>query len=73
MVFGILDKKLYFELSLFDMEGHNEIISQLLPDNTTQNQNAGATRHRGVEYSVTLAPVKELTSGLAVPMPGILM
>jgi len=55
------DKKMYFELSLYDLEGHNEIINQLLPDNTTQNQNAGATRHRGVEYSITYAPIKELT------------
>jgi iron complex outermembrane receptor protein len=59
--FSALDKKLYFELSLYDMEGHNEIISELLPDNTTQNQNAGATRHRGVEYAITYAPVKSLS------------
>jgi iron complex outermembrane receptor protein len=59
--FSAFNKKLYFELSVFDLEGHNEIINQLLPDNTTQNQNAGATRHRGIEYSLTLAPVKELT------------
>lgn len=58
--FSALEKKMYFELSLYDMEGHNEIISQLLPDNSTQNQNAGATRHRGVEYSLTYAPVREL-------------
>lgn len=59
--FSALDKKMYFELSLYDMEGHHEIISQLLPDNSTQNTNAGATRHRGVEYSLTYAPVSELT------------
>jgi iron complex outermembrane receptor protein len=59
--FAAFNKMLYFELSVFDMEGHNEIISQLLPDNTTQNQNAGATRHRGIEYALTLAPVKDLT------------
>ncbi|WP_091149635.1 TonB-dependent receptor [Mucilaginibacter pineti] len=59
--FSAFDKMLYFEMSLFDLEGHNEIINQLLPDNTTQNQNAGATRHRGVEYALTIAPVKELT------------
>jgi iron complex outermembrane receptor protein len=41
------NKKMYIEVSLYDLEGHNEIINQLLPDNTTQNQNAGATRHRG--------------------------
>lgn len=59
--FSALNKKMYVELSLFDLEGRNEIISQLLPDNTTQNQNAGATRHQGIEYSVTYAPVQQLT------------
>lgn len=59
--FSALDKKMYFELSVYDMEGHNEIISQLLPDNSTQNKNAGATRHRGLEYSLTYAPVNELS------------
>jgi outer membrane receptor protein involved in Fe transport len=56
-----LDKKLYFELSLYDLEGRNEIISVLQPDNTTQNENAGATRHRGVEYSLTWMPVQSLS------------
>jgi iron complex outermembrane receptor protein len=56
-----LDKKMFFELTLYSLEGRNEIITQLLPDNTTQNQNAGATRHRGIEYSLTYAPVNSLT------------
>lgn len=59
--FSAFDKKMYVELSLYDLEGRNEIISQLLPDNTTQNQNAGATRHHGVEYAITYAPVQQLT------------
>ncbi len=59
--FSALDKKLFFELSLFTLEGKNEIISQLLPDNTTQNQNAGATRHRGIEYSLTYAPINDIS------------
>jgi len=59
--FSALNKKMYFELSLYDLEGRNEIISQLLPDNTTQNQNAGATRHRGVEYTINFLPVKEVS------------
>jgi iron complex outermembrane recepter protein len=56
-----LDKKMFFEVSLYSLEGKNEIITQLLPDNTTQNQNAGATRHRGIEYSLTYAPVNSLS------------
>jgi iron complex outermembrane receptor protein len=59
--FTALDKKMYVEVTVYDLEGRNEIINQLLPDNTTQNQNAGATRHRGIEYSVAYAPVNELS------------
>ncbi|MBK0377727.1 TonB-dependent receptor [Mucilaginibacter segetis] len=59
--FTTMHKKMYVEVSLYDLEGRNEIISQLLPDNTTQNQNAGATRHRGVEYTLAYAPLNELT------------
>lgn len=59
--FSALNNKLYFELSLYDLEGRNEIISQLLPDNTTQNQNAGATRHQGVEYAINFLSVKTVS------------
>jgi iron complex outermembrane receptor protein len=59
--FSTLNNKLYTEVSLYDLEGRNEIISQLLPDNTTQNQNAGATRHRGIEYTIAYLPVHQLT------------
>jgi iron complex outermembrane receptor protein len=58
--FSTMNNKLYTEVSLYDLEGRNEIISQLLPDNTTQNQNAGATRHRGIEYTITYLPVQQL-------------
>ncbi|WP_186461852.1 TonB-dependent receptor [Mucilaginibacter pallidiroseus] len=57
--FAAFNKKVYVEVTLYNLEGRNEIISQLLPDNTTQNQNAGATRHQGIEYSVAYAPSKE--------------
>ncbi|MBD1392689.1 TonB-dependent receptor [Mucilaginibacter glaciei] len=59
--FTALDKKMYVEVTLYDLEGRNEIINQLLPDNTTQNQNAGATRHKGIEYSVAYAPIHDLS------------
>jgi iron complex outermembrane receptor protein len=58
--FAAFNKKMYVEVTLYDLEGRNEIINQLLPDNTTQNQNAGATRHRGIEYSVNYAPIQSL-------------
>ncbi|MBS7564847.1 TonB-dependent receptor [Mucilaginibacter sp. Bleaf8] len=55
-----LNKRMRFELSVYDMEGRNEIISVLQADNTTQNENAGATRHRGIEYGLTYVPVNQL-------------
>lgn len=62
---GVLGNKLYIEANVYDLEGRNEIISVLQPDNTTQNENAGATRHRGVEYGFTYVPVSSLTLRLS--------
>ncbi|MDT3405680.1 iron complex outermembrane receptor protein [Mucilaginibacter terrae] len=58
--FTAFGSKFHSEISLYSLEGRNEIISQLLPDNTTQNQNSGATRHRGIEYTLTYLPVQQL-------------
>jgi iron complex outermembrane receptor protein len=59
---ALFDRKVYLDVSLYQMDGRNEIISVGLNDNTnnTQYVNAGATRHRGVEYSLTYAPVSEV-------------
>jgi outer membrane receptor protein involved in Fe transport len=43
------------------MNGTNEIVSFLLPDNSTENRNSGKTLHRGIEYCFTYTPNKELT------------
>jgi outer membrane receptor protein involved in Fe transport len=50
----------YAEISLYQMNGENEIISVRLEDGTYQNQNTGATRHRGIEASLKYIPVKNL-------------
>jgi iron complex outermembrane receptor protein len=47
------------------MEGRNEIVSVLQADNTTQSENVGATRHRGVEYTLTYAPISEVNFRLS--------
>jgi len=57
--------KLNAELSLFDMRGKNEIISVLMADNTTQNQNAGETDHLGLEYTLYYTPAKQLAFRLS--------
>jgi len=62
---ALLDRKLYLDLSVYDMEGRNEIVSILQADNSTQSENVGATRHRGVEYTLTYAPVSEVNFRLS--------
>jgi len=41
---------------LYRLDGTNEVISVRNPDGSTQNQNAGKTRHTGIEYGVTYRP-----------------
>jgi len=57
---ALFDRKLYADVSLYQMEGRNEIVSVLQADNTTQSENVGATRHRGMEYTLTYAPISEV-------------
>lgn len=53
-------EKGYFDLSIYQMDGTNEIISVRLADGSTENQNAGKTRHRGIEASIKYSPVESL-------------
>ena len=62
---ALLDHKVYLDVSVYQLEGRNEIVSILQPDNSTQSQNVGATRHRGIEYTLTYAPVSELNFRLS--------
>ena len=56
-----LKKNARLELSLYRMEGLNEIISVLQPDGSTEQQNAGKTLHQGVEYSFKSKIKKEFS------------
>ena len=49
----ILLNKLQAELSLYQLNGTNEIVSVRQPDGVNLNQNTGATKHIGVEYKIT--------------------
>ncbi|MDO7886627.1 TonB-dependent receptor [Hymenobacter cheonanensis] len=62
---ALFERKVYIDLSLYQMEGRNEIVSLLQADNTTQSENVGATRHQGVEYTLTYAPVPEVNFRLS--------
>lgn len=48
------------EVSLYRMEGRNEIISVLQDDGSTLQQNAGKTTHQGIEYAINTIPHKDV-------------
>src|SRR5690606_29887523 len=57
---SLLQNKLYVDYSFYLMNGTNEIITVQQANNTYASQNAGATRHKGVEYGITYRPVSDL-------------
>jgi iron complex outermembrane receptor protein len=58
--YGFDDGRGYFELSLYQLEGFDEIISVRQADGTYQNQNVGETRHRGMEFNLNYAPINDI-------------
>ncbi|MEH0154501.1 TonB-dependent receptor [Limibacter armeniacum] len=48
----------YLEVSVYQMDGTDEIISVSQEDGSSINQNAGKTLHRGIEYTLRMYPVK---------------
>jgi outer membrane receptor protein involved in Fe transport len=48
------------ELSAYNMDGVDEIISVLKDDGSTERQNAGQTSHRGIEYAIHYSPINDL-------------
>jgi iron complex outermembrane receptor protein len=57
---GERGQRLLAQLSVYDMVIHDDIITYITPDNQRIATNAGETRHRGIEASVSAA----LTAGL---------
>lgn len=57
---SLLQNKLYIDYSFYLMNGTNEIITVQQANNTYASQNAGATRHKGVEYGLTYRPTGDL-------------
>lgn len=47
---------LYADWSIYLLDGTSEIMSILQDNGTYQNQNAGKTRHKGIEYGLTWKP-----------------
>jgi iron complex outermembrane recepter protein len=57
----IIKNKLSADLSIYLLEGTNEVISVKLDDGSSENQNAGKTQHRGIEFGLNATPAKDLT------------
>lgn len=55
--FAFAKNKGYVDISLYRMDGSNEIVSVRLADGSSENRNAGKTRHSGVEWNLRYAPV----------------
>jgi outer membrane receptor protein involved in Fe transport len=58
---SLLKNKIYLDWSLYRMNGNNEIISVRQSDNSYINENAGSTRHTGIEYGITFRPAEGLS------------
>lgn len=56
----------YLDISVYQMDGTNEIVSVKLADGSTENQNAGKTQHKGIEVSIKYNPIE----GLAMRVGG---
>ena len=65
---GQLGRRLLYQLSAYDMTVSDDILTYRTPQNTTEATNAGETRHRGVETSVSamLRPTVRLDAAYSV-------
>lgn len=53
--------KLSADISIYKLEGTNEIISVKLDDGSSQNMNAGKTLHKGIEFGLNASPIKKIS------------
>lgn len=61
----ILHNRLSADLSIYRLEGSQEVISVRLDDGSSENRNAGKTLHRGIEFGLNATPVKEVSVRLS--------
>ncbi|NLR56684.1 TonB-dependent receptor [Chitinophaga polysaccharea] len=57
---GFAQQKGYADLSVYRMNGTNEIVSVRNADGVYENRNTGATTHSGVEWNVKYTPLPSL-------------
>jgi iron complex outermembrane recepter protein len=56
---ALVDNKIYFDMTIYQMTGRKELLNIRQPDNSTDYQSAGKTLHRGIEYGFTYKPTDE--------------
>lgn len=49
---GALGGRADYEMSVYDMRVHDDVLTYIRPDNQREVQNAGETRHRGIELAL---------------------
>ncbi len=59
--YELVANKLSADVSIYKLNGTNEIISVKLDDGSTENRNAGKTSHNGIEMGINASPLKDLT------------
>lgn len=57
---SVLKNKLYLDYAVYYMEGKNELLSIKQPDNSTDYQSAGETRHKGIELGFNYKPSQQI-------------
>ncbi|WP_337044315.1 TonB-dependent receptor [Emticicia sp. 17c] len=57
---SLVKNKVYVDVSLYQMNGLNELLNIRQPDNSTDYQAAGKTLHKGIELGVTYKPSQQL-------------
>ncbi len=57
---SLFKKKAKLEMSIYQMNGINEVISVLQIDGSTIQENAGKTIHKGIEYAINASVHKDV-------------
>jgi iron complex outermembrane recepter protein len=53
-------KKVLLDISIYQMQGENELLSIKQADNSTDYQSAGKTLHQGIELGVLIKPIQKI-------------
>ncbi|MBU0488141.1 MAG: TonB-dependent receptor [Bacteroidetes bacterium] len=60
-----IENKLKIQIAVFHLNGTDEIVSVVNDYDENENQNAGKTQHRGIEYTILYSPVKDIMLRIA--------